>query len=200
MKPLRLIPDRLSLAAGCLQSILALGLAGMLASCAAGPRTIPRGGGTDLPAQLVGEPVALLLDKSSRELSVYRDGTLYRRYPVNLGRRPIGPKRFQGDMRTPEGLYRISSKKPHGRWAYFLAIDYPNHGDRTRYSQLLREERVPVLGGETLAIGSGLGLHGSDNVHKDDKDWTRGCVALSNSDVAELYGLVEAGTAILFQH
>lgn len=172
----------------------------VLASCAGNPRaTLGDGDSPTLPAELADESVVLLLDKSSRQLSVYRKGELYRRYPVNLGRRPSGAKRFQGDMRTPEGLYRISSKKPHRRWAYFLAIDYPNRGDHKRYKRLLEEKRVPILGGKVLAIGSGLGLHGSDSSHDGDTDWTRGCVALSNSDITELHELVETGTPVLFR-
>jgi len=183
-----------------LRAIATLLLPLILAACAGNPRvTLSGGDSTALPAELANESVALLLDKSSRQLSVYRKGELYRSYPVNLGRRPTGAKRFQGDMRTPEGLYRISSKKPHYRWAYFLAIDYPNRGDHKRYKRLLEEERVPILGGKALAIGSGLGLHGSDSAHDGDTDWTRGCVALSNSDITELHELVETGTPVLFR-
>ncbi|MBC8292900.1 MAG: L,D-transpeptidase [Proteobacteria bacterium] len=172
----------------------------MFAACAGNLRaTLGSNDSPALPAELADESVALLLDKSSRQLSVYREGELYRRYPVNLGRRPSGAKRFQGDMRTPEGLYRISSIKPHNRWVYFLAIDYPNRSDNERYKRLLEEERVPILGGKALAIGSGLGLHGSDSAHDGDTDWTRGCVALSNSDITELHELVETGTPVLFR-
>ncbi|GAH31968.1 unnamed protein product [marine sediment metagenome] len=41
-------------------------------------------------------------------------------------------------------------------------------------------------------LGGEIGIHGSGA----DTDWTRGCIALSNNDVEELYMLVDLGTPV----
>src|SRR5205085_11543527 len=49
----------------------------------------------------------IVVNKSTRTLSVFRDGSEIKTYWVALGREPVGPKEQEGDMRTPEGLYTI---------------------------------------------------------------------------------------------
>ena len=62
--------------------------------------------------------LVLVVYKGARTLAVYRDGRFDRRYAVVLGKQPNGRKRYQGDMRTPEGLYHVKSKSRHPRWRH----------------------------------------------------------------------------------
>jgi len=143
-------------------------------------------------------PLQVVVFKGRRMLAVYRHGILEREYPIVLGIKPDGRKRFAFDARTPEGKYRITDKRPHERWQYFLAIDYPNDSDKAVYAQELARGIIPDVGGKPLDIGSGLGIHGNDRPQEQAAgiDWTKGCVAMSRDDIAALYAIVEVGTPV----
>jgi murein L,D-transpeptidase YafK len=143
--------------------------------------------------------VALVVEKSRRVLTVYDDGVPVFEYPVVMGRNGNGPKRFEGDMRTPEGTYRVTDKRPHERWRYFIELDYPNDSDVSRYAAAVTDGDVPVVRGEFMGIGAQIGIHGSDRPLEQEAglDWTRGCVAMRSDDVAHLYPLVVPGTPVL---
>ena len=53
----------------------------------------------------------MVVKKGKRKLHLYRDCRLVKTFPIDLGENPKGPKLYQGDMRTPEGLYRVIEKK-----------------------------------------------------------------------------------------
>lgn len=143
--------------------------------------------------------LALVVHKSRNTLSVYRNGTIVDQYPAVFGQRAEGDKRFEGDLRTPEGLYRITRKRAHARWKYFLELDYPNDRDRARYEKSLAEGLVPVIRSKPQDIGGGIGIHGSDRprAQRRSENWTRGCIALSNDDVDKIQRVVKVGTPVL---
>ena len=143
--------------------------------------------------------LALVVHKQQKTLSIYRFGTIVEQFPAVFGPRTRGDKRYEGDLRTPEGLYRVRDKRAHSRWAYFLEMDYPNDLDRARYARNLSAGLIPVIGNKPLGIGGGIGIHGSDRPEeqRNGENWTRGCIALSNDAVAELHGLVKLGTPVL---
>ena len=146
-----------------------------------------------------GSEYALVIRKEERTLTVYHRTEQTTVYPIVLGIASYGPKVYQGDLRTPEGVYRISSKRPHERWGRFMLLSYPNDDDRGRYAMALSEGRVPIVDGRAPGIGSAVGIHGTDredsNVRGDD--WTFGCISLMNQHVAELYDTVPLGTPVL---
>lgn len=146
-----------------------------------------------------GSEYAVIIRKEERTLTVYRRTEQVKVYPIVLGIASYGPKVYQGDLRTPEGVYRIVSKRPHARWNRFLLLSYPNDEDRSRYAMALSDGRVPIIDGHAPGIGGAVGIHGTDredsNVRGDD--WTWGCVSLMNQHVAELYDLVPIGTPVL---
>jgi murein L,D-transpeptidase YafK len=149
--------------------------------------------------EIPNDGLAIVVEKRTRTLSVFNDGVPVRQFPVVIGRNSDGPKRYEGDMRTPEGAYRVMDKRRHARWQYFIDINYPNEHDVEAYAKAVSDGRVPVIGGEYQGIGGSLGIHGSDHHAEQDagKDWTRGCVAMHNHDVAVVYDLVEPGTPVL---
>ena len=150
-------------------------------------------------SRINGFSLALVVHKSRQILSVYRNGTLTERYAAVFGQQIRGDKLYEGDLRTPEGLYRVVGKRKHGRWRHFLELDYPNERDRERYRSNLRDGRIPVIRGKTLGIGAGIGIHGSDRPAEQHNatNWTRGCIALANDDVDEIRRLVKLGTPVL---
>jgi murein L,D-transpeptidase YafK len=132
----------------------------------------------------------ILVNESKRQLLVYSNGTLLKTYRISLGRNPIGAKEFQGDNKTPEGLYFINDKNPYSGYHKNLGISYPNTHD-IEHSKTLGK---PV-GGDIKIHGykNGLGFIGK---FWRWRDWTFGCIAMTNKDVDELYKVVKIGTII----
>ncbi len=131
----------------------------------------------------------VLVDKSQRILWVYQDGAPIRTYPgLQFGDAPTGHKRFQGDERTPEGHYTIDYGNDRSSYYLSLHITYPNARDRR---DAAAQGRSP---------GGLIFIHGQPNGLPFDArvpgDWTDGCIALSNAEIAELWSLVPDGTPI----
>lgn len=128
--------------------------------------------------------------KSERKLLLLQAGKGLGTFPVALGAQPIGPKREQGDARTPEGHYRIDGFNPHSRFYRALHISYPNAED-------VRRARAAGV-----SPGGNIEIHGMPDGygHYDPvaffKDWTDGCIAVSNRAIAHIWGSVSIGTAV----
>jgi murein L,D-transpeptidase YafK len=129
----------------------------------------------------------LLVDKTRRILVAYAGGQPVKVYRgLQLGV-PAGHKQFQGDRRTPEGLYTIDTRNPASRFFLSLRISYPNAADRAFAAQYGRSP------------GGDIFLHGQPNGYQAERvpgDWTDGCIALSNAEIAELWAIVPDGTPI----
>ena len=146
-------------------------------------RSIPRdfGRGQSLLADY------LLIDKSERLLIAYQNGRPIRVYRgLQFGDAPMGHKRFQGDERTPEGLYTIDTRNPRSQFHLSLRISYPNHADRAFARQYGRSP-----GGDIFIHGQPTGRPG-----RMRGDWTDGCIALTNAEIEELWQIVPDGTPI----
>jgi murein L,D-transpeptidase YafK len=148
----------------------------------------------------VDESELIIVDKVSRTLLLYQRGVAVRRYPVVLGR-GMGRKVFEGDRRTPSGLYEITWKRPHPKYDRFMLLSYPNDRDRVNYLQALQKGQVPPVekGGRARGLGGSVGIHGSDkeDLNRVGINWTYGCVSLANRDMEELYSLVGPGAVVL---
>jgi lipoprotein-anchoring transpeptidase ErfK/SrfK len=130
-------------------------------------------------------------------LNLYQYGHLVHSYPVVLGRKP-GQKLYEGDQRTPTGLYMIIDKDHHRRWSRFMLLDYPTGQDVRRYWQNVAAGVVPRRGGGYPGVGGEVGIHGTDreSFNRVGINWTLGCISLFNLDVQELYSLVQVGTLV----
>jgi murein L,D-transpeptidase YafK len=143
------------------------------------------------------EPALIVVDKECRTLNLYQYGHLVRSYAVVLGRQP-GRKLYEGDQRTPTGLYMIIDKDHHRRWSRFMLLDYPTGQDVRRYWQNVAAGAVPRRGEGYPGVGGEVGIHGTDReaFNRVGINWTLGCISLFNLDVQELYAFVRVGTLV----
>lgn len=130
----------------------------------------------------------ILIDKSDRQLVVYRDGRPLRRYTVSLGFAPEGDKERQGDGRTPEGLFRIDRRNAASRFHLSLGIDYPQPQDVARAAA---GSYSP--GGDIFIHGQPRGVTGRMRIARD---WTEGCIAVTNATMDELWRVTPVGTTV----
>ena len=131
----------------------------------------------------------ILIDKSDRMLWVYQGGNVIRTYRgLQFGDRPVGHKQFEGDERTPEGRYTIAYGNRQSSYFLSLYIDYPNAADRAFAKARGRSPGGLIfIHGQPNGVSNGVRVPG---------DWTDGCIALSNEEIAELWSLVPDGTPI----
>jgi murein L,D-transpeptidase YafK len=148
------------------------------------------------PASLPVAPVRIVIDKSDYELSVYDSEGWYATYPVVFGSNSLEDKKVEGDRNTPEGTFKIVSKKPHPKWDRFLLLDYPNKESLEKFNRRKLRGEIP----KNAKPGGGVGIHGTwphdDNIVDRYKNWTLGCVSLKNVDVEELYSYITPGTSV----
>jgi murein L,D-transpeptidase YafK len=151
-----------------------------------------RGSGPVSDEQRLSKQVdSIVLVKRLRVLMVFTGSCLQKVYHVALGGSPIGSKHFEGDEKTPEGLYYINGKNPHSAYHRNLGISYPNSTDR-EYARV--HGRRP--GGDLKIHGlpNGKGYIGKAHL---TKDWTWGCIALTDEEVDELYQYTAVGVPIM---
>src|ERR1044071_5589431 len=127
---------------------------------------------------------SIVVEKSQHGLSLYREGTLVRTYLVALGQQPVGDKVRIGDMRTPEGIFRIEARNPESRYHRSLRISYPDAAHRAK---------ARALG---VSPGGDIMIHGLPDrqawvgaAHRDF-DWTEGCIAVTNAEIEEIWSAV----------
>lgn len=162
---------------------------------------IPMAGEARLPACARPE---IVVRKGDGALDLYCAGQKTFTFPATFGANPVGPKEREGDERTPEGIYRIDSKRESKRFYRFLGVSYPNVDDLNR----ARAKGIKKPGGA-------IGIHGSDprlaglarawirlaNAAGLQKLWgpTDGCIGLTNEDVDVLHALVPVGAKVTIQ-
>ncbi len=132
----------------------------------------------------------ILVVKSERKLHLYREGEILRTFDVALGLAPVGPKRRSGDFRTPEGQYYLESKNPDSDFFMALKVSYPNERD------------LAVAQAEGVDPGGMIMIHGQPNegqwpaLRSQGMDWTDGCIAVSNSDIVDIWLMTSEGIPI----
>ena len=132
----------------------------------------------------------VLVEKTKRRLTLLSDGQILKQYKISLGRNPVGTKIRDGDNRTPEGIYHIDYRIQDSDFHMALHISYPSESDIRRARQM------------GYSPGGSIMLHGLKN--DDDEiayyhgyfDWTKGCIAVTNAEIEEIWQLVPNGTTI----
>ena len=165
------------------------------------PRNVAPVSSTDLRLPQLQDP-RILIEKSARRLTVLDGDTSVKSYRLGLGW-GTGDKAREGDGCTPEGKFYVCVKNPNSRFYLSLGLSYPNIEDAQRglrdglidqdesekIANAIRSKGVPPW---KTALGGEIMIHG----HGSASDWTLGCVALENEDIAELYKAVAVGTPV----
>lgn len=133
----------------------------------------------------------LIVHKSKREMQAFYQDKLIKTYPIALGQNPIGHKEFEGDMKTPEGIYTINDRNPNSSYHKNLGISYPN------------EQDIAHAKAHGKSAGGAIKIHGIKNGLGDIiganhllKDWTHGCIAVTDDEIDELFVAVVDNTPI----
>jgi murein L,D-transpeptidase YafK len=123
----------------------------------------------------------IVVYKAERRMSLVREGAVVGDYRVALGLDPLGPKLREGDFRTPEGRYRLGRRNPNSEFFLSIQINYPSDEDIRRARKL------------GYAPGGQIMIHGMPNrlrhppEYYEQRDWTDGCIAVTNSDMVEIW-------------
>jgi murein L,D-transpeptidase YafK len=132
----------------------------------------------------------IVILKSAHSMTLLSGSKVLKTYKVALGSVPVGPKRVEGDHKTPEGDYVIDAKNSHSQFHLSLHISYPSAAD---------QERARSLGARP---GGAIMIHGLARpfaylglLHRQT-DWTDGCVAVTNAEIEEIWKLVPVGTRV----
>jgi murein L,D-transpeptidase YafK len=130
----------------------------------------------------------IVVDKSERRMNLMAGGTVVRSYEVALGSAPEGDKQQEGDGKTPEGSYTIEGRNPTSAFHLSLKISYPDAADHA------------AAAARGVAPGGDIFIHGAPNwwllPGQPPGDWTRGCIAVTKSEIEEIWRLVPDGTPV----
>ena len=129
--------------------------------------------------------------KAERILQLKRAGRVLETFPIALGRNPVGPKLQEGDGRTPEGVYTLDWRNPDSQFYRAIHISYPRDGEAVH---AVRWGVSP--GGQIMLHGLPNGV-AAEQVGHPRRDWTNGCIALTNQQMDEIWARVEDGTTII---
>lgn len=130
------------------------------------------------------EVTSVQVHKAARKMYLLHNGRVLESYDIALGFAPEGHKQFEGDGKTPEGAYYITHKNPRSAFHLSLGISYPNTADRA-----FAEEAGKSPGGDIF-------IHGGPRRPISRRDWTEGCIAVTDKEMEVIYSMVEPGTVI----
>jgi murein L,D-transpeptidase YafK len=163
-------------------------VAGLVLSCATVIYSYAHHNWNSLPAGTTIDRI--VIEKSARRLSIFRNGDQLKAYRVALGGNPLGAKQREGDMKTPEGIYKIDGRNPQSSFHLALHVSYPSAED---------EKRAAAHG---VSAGFDIMIHGIQNgrgwigaFHRWS-DWTAGCIAVTDEEIEELWRVTPEGTTV----
>lgn len=138
-----------------------------------------------------GPPVTQVqVHKAERMMYLLHHDRVLESYRINLGFAPVGHKQFEGDGKTPEGLYFIDRRNPNSAFHLSIGISYPNAADRA------------FAAAHGKSPGGDIFIHGGPQTRADKararqmRDWTWGCVAVTDREMEEIYAMVRDGTPV----
>jgi murein L,D-transpeptidase YafK len=127
---------------------------------------------------------SVIVYKGARKMLLMSGDSILRTYKISLGLNPLGHKERSGDFRTPEGRYRLTRRNPRSDFFLSIQVSYPNEAD---------SKNARRNGWDS---GGSIMIHGLPNQLKHtpayyaSSDWTDGCIAVSNSDMLEIWLLI----------
>ena len=123
--------------------------------------------------------------KGERKMYLLHHERVLKSYDIALGFSPVGHKQFEGDGRTPEGTYIIDRRNPNSEFHLSIGISYPNQADRA-YAEAFGNKP-----------GGDIFIHGGPKRKVSRRDWTAGCIAVTDKEMERIYAMVKDGTPIL---
>lgn len=137
-----------------------------------------------------GPPVTqVVVQKGARQMHLLSGNTVLKSYAIGLGNEPIGHKQYEGDGKTPEGRYFIDRRNPNSSYHLSIGVSYPNIEDTAR---------ARTVG---LSPGGDIFIHGrgpEGNAKAPTmRDWTAGCIAVTDKEMEDIYAMVQDGTPIV---
>ena len=145
------------------------------------------------PKAMLTSPIDnILVEKAKRQMHLRNGENVVKTYRISLGKNPVGAKVNSGDNKTPEGNYTIEKHNPKSKFHLSLKISYPN------------AEQINAAKVGNYEPGGDIMIHGYPNKvpaflfkfwHRW-KDWTAGCIAVTNDEIEEIYDAVKDGTPI----
>ncbi len=131
------------------------------------------------------EVTHVLVNKGARKMYLLHHDTALKSYDIGLGFAPVGHKQVKGDGKTPEGTYIIDRRNPKSEFHLSIGINYPRDADK----RSAREAGVNP--------GGDIFIHGRPwKYRKGGRDWTAGCIAVTNREMEDIYAMVKNGTPI----
>ena len=133
---------------------------------------------------------AVIIEKADRVLHLVNEGKIFRTFKIALGIQPQGDKKKEGDFKTPEGTYLLDVRNPNSDYFLSIHVSYPSAVDRREANQ------------NGLDPGGSIMIHGQPNApsrsetYYRTQDWTNGCIAVSNSDMIDIWLMTSENTAI----
>lgn len=134
---------------------------------------------------------SIIVDKFSRKVIVYLNGTKQFEYSAELGKNWVGDKKRSGDKATPEGMYKIIRKFERDSTKYYkaLLLDYPNNEDTANFLAAKARGYLP----KSAKIGGMIEIHGNGG---KGIDWTEGCIALTDREMDSIFNIAKIGTPV----
>ncbi|WP_299936396.1 L,D-transpeptidase family protein [uncultured Pelagimonas sp.] len=132
------------------------------------------------------EVTHVIVNKAERRMFLMHKNKVLKDYRFGLGFAPVGDKKVRGDGKTPEGDYFIDRRNPNSKFYLSIGISYPNPRDAAEAKALGRSP------------GGDIFIHGRPNNRKrrPGRDWTAGCITVTNSQMRDIYAMVKDGTPI----
>jgi murein L,D-transpeptidase YafK len=140
--------------------------------------------------ELLDKADKVVVYKSKRELQLLKAGEIMRIYKIALGDNPVGHKEQEGDEKTPEGSYTLDWRNSKSAYHKSIHVSYPNEKDKEQAKQL------------GVSPGGDIMIHGMNKQTawlgkwQYLRDWTNGCMAVSNAEMDEIWAMVKNGTPI----
>jgi murein L,D-transpeptidase YafK len=157
----------------------------LLAPWAARPELLQSNYQPARPSQALPVADRVVVRKGERRLELLRGAEVLRSYRISLGLQPSGHKERAGDFRTPEGRYRLTRRNARSDYFLSIQVSYPDPND---------QKKAKANGWDP---GGAIMIHGLPNKMRHDpayyaqRDWTDGCIAVSNSDMVEIWLLTQ---------
>jgi len=144
---------------------------------------------SDVPENL-GKADKVIVKKSQSKLFLMSNGKVIKEYDVAFGSEPKGHKQKEGDERTPEGYYLLDYKKTDSSFYKAIHISYPNREDK------LNAEKLGINPGGLIMIHGQKNRFGMFSFLTQKFNWTNGCIAVTNSEMDEIWNAVAIKTPI----